>query len=238
MKTYRLPHPALHAATVGVSDPDGCRIALMRYGSIQRYPTIRIGPLDLRGGEANWRIAIDNAQPLWLGVAWQAIEALDEDRRLDREAEQEAKEKQDMAVIAWKDTKTLEPGYYPAIVSSLEETTGEYGDQLQIQFVVLDAEGEQTDSEMRAWCSLAWSEKSKLCLWSRVLLGKRCPKPGEPMDTDRLKNKKCDIEVVAYRKKDGNDGVKIGNVLPFDTVSRKSTATDEDDESDEKDLPF
>lgn len=231
-------NPALAGASAGVKDPIGCRMAIGSYGEIIGWPLFTIGPLTLRGGEANWRLALAAAQPLWLGVAWDAIERLEHERRLDREAELQEKAEKDkatVAVLTWKDAKTLDAGYYPARITGIEETTGEYGPQFQFQFVVLDEEGEETDSEMRAWCSQSWGEKAKLFAWAKAILGKRCPGSGQPLDTDRLKGKSVDIQVEVGTNKAGQPNSKITALLPYKTVSVKRA---EPDDEDDKDLPF
>lgn len=223
-------NPALAGASAGVKDPIGCRVAIESYGALIGWPLFTIGPLTLRGGEANWKLALAVAQPLWLGVAWDAIERLEHERRLDREAELQAQqEKDNVAVLTWKDAKGLAAGDYPAVIQSIDETEGKFGPQFQFQFVVLDSDGEETDDEIRGWCSQKWGEKTNLYKWARAILGARCPKPGQPLDTDRLKGKKCDLRVE--ERENGNTG--IAEIFPYQTVSKAIA-----DYDDGKDLPF
>ena len=229
-------NPALAGAAAGVKDPVGCRVAIESYGALIGWPLFSIGPLTLRGGEANWKLALAAAQPLWLGVAWDAIERLEHERRLDRETElQEQQEKDNVALLTWKEQKTLEAGFYPAVITGIEETTGnaQYGNQkrLMFQFVILDEEGEQTETETRGWCGFAWGEKAKLYAWARAILGKRCPGPGQPLDTDRLKNKKVDIQIdVKPGQQPGQMRDSVVALFPYQTVSLKRPEPEDDED--------
>ncbi len=234
-------NPILAAGKKGVDDPEGCRVAILDYGAILGWPHVQAGPLVFRKGKEEWEKTLAAAQRLWLGTAWYTIEMLEHEWQLDREDERQAeidkqKEANRVAVLTWKDQKTLDSGYYPTVITDIEETEGNYGPQLQFQFVVLDAEGDQTDSEIRGWCGMSWGEKSKLYAWSKAILGKRCPGPGQPMDTDRLKNKKCDIqvEVKPNQTQPGQFRSSIVGVFPFGTVSRKAP----DDDEETGDEPF
>ncbi len=142
------------------------------------------------------------------------------------------KEKDDVTVLQWTESGAgLEPGDYPAIITEIDETTGEYGPQFQFQFVVLDKEGEQTDQEIRGWASAKWGEKTKLYKWSQAILGKRCPKPGEPMDTAKLLNKRCDLRVVEKMSSQPGGGMRssIAEIYPYQTVSKAAEADDSDE---------
>jgi hypothetical protein len=227
-------HPELSGASAGVADPVGCRVALSDYGEVTGWPLMTLGPLTLRKGKENWTRSLAAAQPLWLGVAWEAIERMEHEKELDREAEiQEQSDKdKEMTVLAWVDSKGIEPGDYPAMITSIEEVSGEYGDQLQLQLVVLDADGEQTNDEIRAWCSAKWTDRSKLFEWTKAILGKRAPTAGQPMDTDRLKNKKVDIRVEEKLGKSGQMRSSVTAMFPFNTISAKR------DDPDESDPPF
>jgi hypothetical protein len=223
-------NPVLRAAAQGVHDPEGCRVAILSYGEILGWPSINVGPLTLRGGEAQWRQSVAVAQPLWLGVAWNQIEKLEHEWQLDREDEQAEMErtKAQMAILQWTDSKTLEAGDYPAVITKIEETNGDFGPQFQIQFVILDADGEETDDEIRGYTSQKWGEKTKLYEWSRAILGKRCPGTGQPMDTDKLKGRKCDLRVEAKLNKLGQPKTSIAGIYPYQTIS-KAAADDDDD---------
>jgi len=230
----------LAEAAAAIEDPVGARVAILDYGAMRGWPDIKAGPMQLKGGEAGWRQVVALAQPLWLGVAWHWIEIREQEWQFDQEDKRQAailaeqankgKEVTPVAVLQWTESgKGLDAGDYPAIITEIEETTGEYGPQFQFQFVILDKDGEQTDDEIRGWCSQKWGEKTKLYKWSKAILGKRCPAPGQPMDTDRLINKKCDLRVEVTAG-DAGPRSKISEVYPYQTVSKN-------DESDD-DTPF
>jgi hypothetical protein len=225
-------NPILSCAAAAVANPEGCRVAILDYGAILGWPVLHAGPLQIKEGEENWREAVARTEPLWLGAAWQKIEFLEHAYQLDQEDKRQAnKEKEDVTVLQWTESgKGLEPGDYPAIITDIEETTGEFGPQFQFQFVILDADGEQTDDEIRGWASQKWGEKTKLYKWSQAILGKRCPKPGEPMDTAKLLNKRCDLRVQEKMSSQPGGGMRssIADIFPYQTVSKAAEADDGD----------
>lgn len=241
-----------------IADPEGARVVLLSLGELLGWPPGELAPIPHNRGEESWRLAIGNASPLWLGLAWEGVERRERVARQAREQDEELAEDRRQAESQQATTNGkrgqsahrdegecirmpvlqpseagsfLEPGTYRAQVSSIEETTSEYNGkptaQLQFQFVILDADGQQTDQEIRGWCSAKWHEKAKLFAWARVLLGRRCPATTEPFDSDRLLGRKLDLEVIAYVKKDGKPGTKISQVYPFASMAKQV-----DDEGD------
>lgn len=221
---------AKHPTSVrsAIDDPEGARIALLTYGKTADYPEIGVGPMQLKGGEAGWAEAIAGAQPLWLGVAWQQIE-----RYEAQQAKEQAKiiqiREATVPVLTWTEAGAgVEPGTYSAIIKEITEEDGQFGPQLRLQFVILDDDGDETDQQIRGWCSQKWGEKTKLFKWAKNILGKKCPGAGQPMDTDKLVGKKCDLVVAARKKADGTVGSGIEDVYPFKTVN--AVVDDEDDD--------
>lgn len=207
-------------------DPVGARQALWRYGQDYGWPKARLGVILFEEGEDNWKRALASAPPLALGLAWESTYWYSGERPNERGAlgltengsEDQMKKGDDvMPVLPWKEYTGLEPGIYPARVSEIVETEGQFGPQLQFQFVVLDDQGHDTPGQIRGWCSASWGAKSKLYSWAKVMLRQKCPKDSEPLDTDLLAGRKVDLEVGA--KGDGKSFLK--EVYPFRTMSAK-----------------
>lgn len=120
----------------------------------------------------------------------------------------------------------IEPGVYRARLIKIEdEESSEYGPQIKFYFVVLDEDGEPTSQEILGWASAKFHPKSKLYTWARAMLRSKCPNPeSDDLETEDLLNKRCDIEIVSYRKKDGSDGTKIGQLYPYNTMASSDAA--------------
>lgn len=230
--------PPVRAAAAAVRDPEGVRVACRAYGEILGWPERQFPRLRLPRGKEGWNTAIRDAEPLWLGVAWQMLEDEERATRLQRENEiQRARAKgptapgRDAVPTINPSTATLlEPGTYPALIREITEETGQYGPQLRLQFVVLDEDDQETDGEIRAWCSAKWNAKSKLYEWAKVILGKKCPEATEAFDTDRLLRRKVDITVAESPGADGQTRTKISAIYPYRTMSARR--------DDEDDSPF
>ena len=69
--------------------------------------------------------------------------------------------------------------YLPAIITSIEEAEGKFGDQFKF---IIAVEGDDEDNETWAFCSQTYSDGSKLGGWTLAILGEM----PEPLDTDDL----------------------------------------------------
>lgn len=216
-----------------LADPDGARRALYDYGLGINFPPGGMPPVPVNRGEESWLIALTNANPLWLGQAWERVVAKSNQKaavRYTKMGQRAREEEEDMIIQPSAVGSVVEPGIYRATITEIVPTVSTYEGkqtpQLQFQFVFLDGDGAQTDQEFRGWTSQKWHEKSKLYAWSKVLLGRKCPTPTDPVDVDRLVGKKCDLEIVAYKKQNGDPGVKIDQLYPFASMTK-----DEDEEA-------
>jgi hypothetical protein len=99
----------------------------------------------------------------------------------------------------------LEVGTYAAMVQTIEQVTGQYGDQAKFTFALDDS-----DVTLTAWASAKYGNKTKLGRWAAAILG------GMPdtLDTDDLVGKPCRITVVVKAKDDGTQYNKVDEVLP------------------------
>lgn len=138
-----------------------------------------------------------------------------------------------MPVLQWNEHTTLPPGDYSAIVTEIEEEEGQYGLQLRFQFVVVDDDGRKTDQEIRGWASAKWGPKTKLLDWAKALLGKKCPRANDPLDTDLLIGRKCDLRVEERPGQQGQMRSAVAGVYPY----RSITMLDEDDLGPDE-IPF
>lgn len=212
-----------------IADPVGCRHAWMEWGQTIGYQAQQYGPLKLGAGKGEWQRTISSAPATLLGLAWQALEERENHHTAQEPEWHEAQNKnekgKDMPVIEYREIQTIEPGYYPAQVKSIEEATGEYGPQLKFVFSILgpDNRPRAKDSgdplEQWAWCSMKWGPRTKLLEWAKVLLKAKCPPPGEPIDTDLLIGKRCDIEIVERETPNGMR-TRIDRIMPFRSMSQ------------------
>jgi hypothetical protein len=214
-----------------ISDPEGVRRALWRYGEQAGWPAGSISPIPCGEGIDAWRHALVAYPPVWLGQAWERIErqqrtAVKYKRPEGGMPQSQVKGPNDMPVIQPSTGGSmLDPGFYRATISEIveKESTfdGKVTQQFQFQFVVLDGDSEKTDLEIRGWCSQKWHEKAKLYEWSKAILGRKCPAATDPFDTDKLLNKKVDIEVVPNPKPDRPDATKIAKLYPFGSMTKE-----------------
>ncbi|NJD60445.1 MAG: hypothetical protein FIA98_13710 [Anaerolineae bacterium] len=107
-------------------------------------------------------------------------------------------------------------GTYRATITSLEKTTGNFGDQIKLVFHVLTdgIEGlEYTEGsvDLLAWCSANYSEKSKLYRWSRAALAGEFD-PAADFLASRLIYKRVLVNIERYTK-DGGDFNRIMDVI-------------------------
>lgn len=227
---------------LAIKDPTGCRMAWLDYGQTIGWQPQQYGPVKFPAGKENWLGVIVNTEPAQLGMAWQALEerenkAFGADQKEWPDVPQKRKD-DDMGILQWKETVTLEPGYYPAMVKSIEETVGEFADdkrpgqirkvpQLKFVFSILNEDGQPATKESGepleqwAWASATWGPRAKLFDWAKVLLKNKCPAPGYPLDYDLLIGKKCDIEIELADTPNGQRP-KVVKVLPFRSMSSQT----------------
>ena len=206
-----------------IADPLGVWWALYRYGEFAGWPANAIAPIPCGPGMDAWYAALNKFPPVWLGQAWERIERGQRTAVKYKGPESPVKgPEEEMAILQPSTGGTmLEPGFYRAqITEILEEPDGKFGPQFRFQFVVLDTGGDQTDQEIRGWCSQKWHEKAKLHEWAKAILGRKCPAATENFDTDKLMSKRCDLEVIANPKPDRPDGTKISKLYPFASMTK------------------
>jgi hypothetical protein len=223
-----------------VADPIGGRVAWSNWGETIGWTPQQYGPVRLPAGRKEWLRVIYSTEPAQLGMAWQALEERENHEQKAREPEwpnvQKEEKGTEMPVIAWTETTVLEPGYYPAQIKTIEETTSEFPDeknpgktrtvhQLKFVFSILDEEGRPAATaggnpeEQWGWCSATWGPRSKLLAWAKILLKKGCPQPGEGLDWELLLGKKCDIEIVQKETSNG-PRTSIAGLYAFRSMSQ------------------
>lgn len=94
-----------------------------------------------------------------------------------------------MVTLHQRAYKPLPTGEYQAIVGAVSSTTGQFGPELQFDFLLEDA----NQTQLRAWAGAVFSAKSKLGRWVRALLGEL----PLTLDTDKLVGKSCTLVVLA-----------------------------------------
>ncbi len=226
-----------------IDDPAGARRAIYDYGLEIGFPAGRVTGIHFwKAGKEEWAQKLLQSNPAALGLAWQAIEEgrvppewNDPTITLAPESAQQTRGAKPMPVMQWRETTLLEPGYYPAQVRSIEEVTGDYGPQLKFTFSILDGDNKPKTRddgqplEQWAWCSAKWGSRTKLLQWANVLLKTKCPSQNQPLDTDLLLGKRCDIQLDAKESANGPT-VRLVALWPF----RSMTAN----QDDEDEVPF
>lgn len=122
----------------------------------------------------------------------------------------------------------LDTGTYAATVKGIEETTGQFGPQLQWEFLLDDG-----SSTLRTWSSQSLSAKSKLGRWTRAILGD-IP---EELDTQDLIGKPCRLSVVIKAREDGSETNRIDEVLA-PRAGQKARPMPEPEPEKETEIPF
>ena len=250
---WAAPRPKLDNAwqfspvvAAAVRDPVGARAFLMALGDILHYPMEELGPLHVRQGKEEWQETLASATPHLLGLAARRmlVEEISGMREMPLPEAPEGRRPQSarkgVAMPIVKPSQgsgaRLADGYYPAIITEITESTRDWPnrndptkmetvDQFVFQFLILDDEGVETTDEIRGYCRQAWSQRATLYKWASAVLGRRCPKPDEDFDTDRLLKRRCDIEIVNQKSAAGTEYSKVANLYPY-----RSMTADEEEE--------
>ncbi len=222
-------------------DPDGARRAILSWGLDLDWPACQLGSIKLDWGLYQWEGALESAEALQVGLAWEALCDREDTARAERERpaaivpaanNRMAKSQKEKAVTVIQASRYegLEPGYYAARIAELVDepakpkTPGmsfEPRPQIRMQFVILDDQGRDTEAQTRGWCNASWGPKAKLYEWAQAILKAKCPPPTEPIDTDLLLNRKCDIQI----EQEGDKNPKITHLFPY----RSMSVADDDD---------
>ncbi len=111
-------------------------------------------------------------------------------------------------VIQKKTSIALEQGVYEAVISSIEQTTGTYGEQLRWKFRLGD------DLELSGWTSMVFSESSKLFKWYSAAMGHEF-NPTADFNSSFAIGKTVQIDVSIKVGTDGSQYNKVEAVLPL-----------------------
>lgn len=104
-------------------------------------------------------------------------------------------------------------GEYPAKIVSIEETTGQFGPQLKVKFMLSgapDIDGTTTS----AWYGQTFSPKSKLFALAVAAFGGRAIPATYNFNSDDLLNRSVRVVVVEKQKPDGSTFSKVDSVKP------------------------
>jgi hypothetical protein len=118
-------------------------------------------------------------------------------------------------------------GSYLAVISNLEKTVGTYGEQIRFSFRVFTPDVEYTDGEVElpAWCSVNYSEKSKLYRWTRAVLAGDFD-PNADFQASKLINRRILVNVEKNAGANGGEFNKITDILaaPHGLLKQAATA--------------
>lgn len=126
--------------------------------------------------------------------------------------------------------EVLDTGTYPATVSAIDADEGKFGAQLKWSFRLEDG------STQMAWTSQSYSNKSKLCAWTRAILGE----PPDPLDTDDLIGRPCRLSLVVKTRDDGTEFNRVDSVLAPKAGQKRRPAPEPEAEPEEavESIPF
>jgi len=112
-------------------------------------------------------------------------------------------------------TKSLvvRPGEYPAEITEVEATTGQYGPQLKFVFTITGG-GEYSGETLLGWTSAKFNRASRLYQWARAAFGKPIPADYN-LNTDHLIGKTVLITVVRRTKDDGSEFGRIDSLSAY-----------------------
>jgi hypothetical protein len=104
-------------------------------------------------------------------------------------------------------------GEYPAVIERIElDDKSVFGAQLKFTFKLDPFEDYPDGKELVAWCSMKFTKKSKLYLWTRQVNGD-IPRDYNFHSTDLL-NKRVRVMVGRKRSDDGTEFDRVNDVLP------------------------
>ncbi len=104
-------------------------------------------------------------------------------------------------------------GEYPAQITSIEETDGQYGPQLKFTFTI--SGGEYQSTTITGWASRTFSEKSKLYAWTKAAFGGVEIPPDYNFDSDAVLKRRVTLVIIKRASDDGAEFNKIDAVLPL-----------------------
>lgn len=129
-------------------------------------------------------------------------------------------------IIEQQKLVVLPPGWHKAVVQDVQPTTGQFGDQVQITFLVDGDDG--LPVKVKAWASARFSPMSKLYAWAENIFGVPIPESYD-LNTDDLLGRACDIKL------ERRPGAK-GEFLKVVAVAKAGTMTTA--ANGDSDLPF
>lgn len=141
-----------------------------------------------------------------------------------------------MTRLKYQSDEALAPGLYPVRVTKIEETVGQFGPQLQVDFEV-DG-GEHDGRQLRSWASAKLTSRSKLGNWVRALLGLEMFPPGYELDTDALVGKTATAAVDKVTRTDGEIGNRITALYAIGQGAQQQLALGEARANGEDGLAF
>ncbi len=141
-----------------------------------------------------------------------------------------------MTRLKYQSDEALAPGLYPVRVVKIEETVGQFGDQLQIDFEV-DG-GEHDGRQLRSWASAKLTSRSKLGNWVRALIGLEVFPPGYELETDVLVGRAATAAVDKVTRTDGEIGNRITALYPIGQGAQQQLALGEAKANGEDGLAF
>lgn len=130
-----------------------------------------------------------------------------------------------MAKVTPTTYDVLKKGVYPARVKSVDEDTGQFGDQFKWIFQITG--GRAKGTQLFGWSSQILSPKSKLRAWSEACLpGQDFDAKGFVLDTDDLVDAECQLVLSVTTGNDGVERNKIESLLPVEEEEEEAE-TDE-----------
>lgn len=109
----------------------------------------------------------------------------------------------------------VEAGMYPAQLEGVTDGTGEYGEYLRFQWILLDDDGGLSDTSVSGLCNPILNSRSKLSQWVQAHLGGPLA-AGQEVDLEDLPGKRVVLTITVEPRPDGQgDRNRITAVSPM-----------------------
>ena len=111
--------------------------------------------------------------------------------------------------------EVLPVGEYGALVESIEQVAGQYGNQLKIRFAIR-APADYAGQVLIGWCSATFSPRSKLYQWTQAIAFEGAPIPDDyDFDSSHLIARPCRLVVITKQGSEGSEFSKIESIKPI-----------------------
>ncbi len=110
--------------------------------------------------------------------------------------------------------EVLPVGEYGALVESVEQVAGQYGNQLKIRFAIR-APQDYAGQVLIGWCSATFSPRSKLYAWTQAIAFEGAAIPEDyDFDSSHLVARPCRLVIITKTGTDGSEFNRVESIKP------------------------